>query len=586
MKTSFRSVRFLLPFLWKASPQAPLRIFLSLICLVMSKLMLLSVPFFYRALVNQFETGHATPTGLIPILLGYGGARFLSTVFSESRDALFIPVEQRAIRQLTKDVFNHLHTLSLRFHLDRSTGAITQTLERGGRAIETFFRFFVFNLCPTLLELVLVITIIGFFYHLIFSLILLATLLGYIYVTYKISQWRLPMMQSLIGASNAGGARAVDSLINYATVKYFSNEKVEGNRYDEFLKIYQKRAELNKYSLCGLNLAQAFVLALGTIIISSLASFEILSGKMTVGDFVLISTFLLQVYIPLHILGFSIRETKQALTDMDGLFNLLHTPQDIKDAPGASLLKVSEGAIEFRNVTFGYHAERPILNNISFKLSPRQTIAIVGPSGAGKSTLVSLLFRFFDPDTGSILIDGQDIRTVTQSSLREAIAIVPQDTPLFNDSIFYNIAYGNLEASSEEIYEAARHAEVESFIKQLPEKYDTIVGERGLKISGGEKQRLALARAFLKKPPIFVFDEATSSLDTQTEQSIQDNLKTLSRGHTTLIVAHRLSTITDADSILVMEKGSIKEVGTHKTLLEQGGFYANLWTKQLKEDPS
>lgn len=584
--TSFRPVRFILPFLWEATPQAPFRIAASLVFLFLSKLALVMVPFYYRDLIDSLDHLPLSAYTSVPlgILATYGTVRFLSTAFSELRDAIFIPVEQRAVRHLSLAVFKHLHTLSLRFHLDRKTGNLTQVIDRGTRGIETFFRFFVLNLCPTLLEFLLITLVISFFYHIVFSLILLGTIITYVWATFKIAKWRVELMRATTEASNQNSARAVDSLLNYATTQYFGQHHIEAVRYDAFLADYEEKNRKNKMSLCLLNLAQGAILSLGAVVVMGMAASHVMRQFLTVGDFVLITTFLLQAYIPLHILGFAYRETRQSLIDMDDLCQLLQIEPEIQDKPNAPAFAYQQGRIEFQDVTFGYHPSHLVLNHISFTVEPGQTVAVVGPSGAGKSTLVSLLFRFFDPEKGRILIDGQDLRDVSQESVRSTMSVVPQDTPLFNDTLFYNIAYGNLKASPEAVYKAAQDAAADFFIQKLPAGYQTQVGERGLKLSGGEKQRVALARAILKNPKIFILDEATSSLDTQTEKVIQANLHTVFQDRTTFIIAHRLSTIVHADKILVLENGKVVEQGTHDVLMAHKGLYAKLWQKQHKKE--
>ncbi len=582
MPKSFYPIRVLLPFLWRAGPWAPFRIIGSFIFLLLGKAGILLVPFFYKQLIDTFEQPQPSFSFLCWLLAAYGTARIAGVAFSEARDAIFLRVEQRAIRHIARDIFSHLHDLSFRFHLDRKTGSLARSMERGTRAIESFFRFFVFGLFPTILELFLVVGVVAYYYTLLFSFLVLLTLVSYLYVTFAISQWRLSFMRSMNKASNEGSAQAIDSLLNYATVKYFGNAKEEERRYDMALQDYEEQAVRNKLSLCFLNVAQVVVLTLGLVIIMGLCTARISAHMMTVGDFVLITTLLLQAYLPLHSLGFAYRETNQALIDMDDLFQLRDIPQEVQDVPNAPAISYQGGELVFQDVSFGYQPDRLILDHLSFTLKPLQSLAIVGPSGSGKSTLVSLVFRFFDPTQGRIFLDGQDLRSVSQESLRDLMGIVPQDTVLFNDTIFYNIAYGNTKARPEEVYEAARQAALDTFIQNLPQKYETIVGERGLKLSGGEKQRIAIARVILKKPKILVFDEATSALDTQTEKVIQNNLEEISTGHTTLMIAHRLSTVVHADQILVLEKGRVVERGTHHELLSQNGLYAHLWQKQAK----
>lgn len=572
-------LRTLLTFLWSARKDAPLRICVGLVFMILSKLGVLMVPFFYKDLVNTVTKPGFEWAVFVGLLLSYGSVRLLGVVLSEARDVLFVPVEQRAIRTIALHIFKHLHLLSFHFHLNRKTGSLAQVIERGTRAIEMFFRFFVFGLFPTLLELLLVVVIVAYVYPGFLGVILTMTMAAYIFVTFKISSWRLRVMRSMNSAQNAGGGKAIDSLLNFATVKYFGNSEKEGERYDESLALYERYAIQSKWGLSLLNVSQAVVLTVGLVGIMFVCGEKIAQGLLTPGDFVLITTFLLQVYLPLHALGFTYRETRQSVVDMGDLFHLLHEPLEEGHTQLPPLV-FGKGRIVFENVTFGYTPERTILKDISFTVEPLQKVAIVGPSGSGKSTLVSLLLRFFDPVSGEISIDGQNLRNVSRESLIRLIGVVPQDTVLFNDTLFYNIAYGDFSAEPSAVYEASRHAALDSFVKKLPEGYETRVGERGLKLSGGEKQRVAIARAFLKKPKILIFDEATSSLDSHTEKEIQGNLESLAEGRTTLVVAHRLSTVVNADLILVMDQGTLVERGNHGELLAQKGLYAHLWNRQ------
>lgn len=574
-----KTVRALWSLLWSSTKSAPFFITLSLFFLVLSRLMALGVPLLYKQIVDKIGIQSFDPAVILFLIAAYGLIRLASTAFSELRDIIFAPIEQKAIRLLSRNVFAHLHTLDMQFHLNRKTGELTRILERGGRAIENFFRFAIFSLLPTFLELGLIIGVLFYLYTWTFGAIVLATLFAYIFFTFKISAWRLGFMRSMNSAHNDLGGNVVDSLLNAATVKYFCNEALEIQRYDRFLHHYEHSALLNKRSLALLNFGQGVILTAGIVAVMWAALPDLKTNSLSVGDFVLLNTYLLQVYAPLYILGFAYRELKQALVDMEGLFGLLNTTPSHKAIENAPPLNMPQGHIEFKNVSFAYNG-RTILDNISLEILPGQTVAIVGASGSGKSTLTNLLLHLFTPNKGKILIDSQNIQNVSEKSLRAHIAIVPQDTVLFNDTLAYNIAYGAPGASQKEIEDASKQAELHTFILSLPEGYNTPVGERGLKLSGGEKQRLSIARAVLKKPKAFIFDEATSSLDTQTEKKIQKSLLNCAKGYTTLIVAHRLSTIQHADQIVVLDQGKIIERGHHKELLKIKGIYATLWKKQ------
>lgn len=584
---STHPIRRLLPYLWSEDRSIRQHLVFSLILLLVAKIPAVIVPIFYKVILDHLQIDAATAhisVWISVLIIGYGLTRVLASGLTELRDALFTHTEQYAIRKIALQVFAHLHVLSLRFHLDRKTGSLSRAIERGTKSIETFFRFFVFNIFPTFLEIFIICSILWMLYPGLFALLTFLILALYILFTLLVSEWRTTLMRQMNQIDGEAGGKALDSLLNYTTVKYFGNEAEEITRYDAFLSSYAQAAVKNRYGLSLLNFGQALIISVGLTIIMFLAATSVTQGQMTIGDFALINMYLLQVYIPLNILGFAYREIRQALLNMDEMFCLLDLSQEVKDSPQAVPLVLDKGRIDFDHVCFSYNPDRPILKDLSFTLEAQKTLAIVGLSGAGKSTILSLLFRFFDPQEGHIRIDGQDIQSMTQASLRQAIAVVPQDTILFNDTLFYNIAYGNLTASAEEVEEAAKRAHIHTFIMKLPQKYETRVGERGLKLSGGEKQRVAIARALLKNPAIFIFDEATSSLDTQTEKAIQQDLKRISKGSTTLIVAHRLSTIVDADQIIVLEEGRLVEKGTHSTLLAQKGAYAMLWAKQQREE--
>ena len=584
------AVRMLLPYLWpKDGLEMRARVVLALTSLILAKVAVVYVPVFYKeavdALTAQPGLALVLPVGVI---LAYGGARVLSLAFGEIRDAIFAKVGQRAIRHVALEVFRHLHALSLRFHLERQTGGLSRSIERGTTAIDNLLRYMLFNILPTIFEIVLVFVILWSLLDVWFALVTLVTVVAYIAYTIRVTEWRLKFRRAMIDQDTRANARAIDSLLNYETVKYFGNEPHEARRFDEALKSYERAAVLSQSSLSLLNIGQAAIISVGVTAIMYMAAQGIVAGTMTVGDFVLVNTYLLQLYQPLGIFGWVYREIKQSLVDMEKMFELLAVDREVQDPPGAPALRLEGGSIAFENVAFGYDARRPILKGISFTVPAGRTVAIVGPSGAGKSTISRLLYRFYDVDSGRITIDGQDIRAVTQDSVRAAIGIVPQDTVLFNDTILYNILYGRPSAGEEDAKEAARLARIDGFVASLPDGWATQVGERGLKLSGGEKQRVAIARTVLKNPCILLFDEATSALDSLTEQEIQGNLRELSTGRTTLIIAHRLSTVVDADEILVLDEGRIVERGSHLALLAQGGAYAEMWARQqeAKEDPA
>jgi ATP-binding cassette subfamily B protein len=560
------------------------RVSLAMLLLVLAKLANVAVPLALKEIVDAMNHPQAALAVPVALVVAYGLLRLFSTLFGELRDAVFAKVTQRAIRRVALKVFTHLHSLSLRFHLDRQTGGMSRDIERGTKGISFLLTFLLFNILPTLLEIVLVAIILFSKYSAWFAIITFVTLLVYIAYTLMITEWRMVFRREMNDMDSKANTRAIDSLINYETVKYFGNEQFEARRFDEHMEKWEAFAVQNQTSLATLNAGQSAIIAIGVTALMLLAAHEVAEGRMTVGDLVLVNVFLIQLYLPMHFLGFVYREIKHSLIDMDKMFQLLNESREVQDAPGALPIRISAGAVRFDGVAFSYEADRKILSDVSFEIPAGQIVAVVGSSGAGKSTLSRLLFRFYDVQAGRILIDGQDIRDVNQASLRAAIGIVPQDTVLFNDSIYYNIAYGRPEAAHEEILQAAQAAHIHDFIVSLPKGYDTIVGERGLKLSGGEKQRVAIARAILKRPAILIFDEATSALDSKSEKAIQDELKQVSRDRTTLVIAHRLSTIIDAYQILVMEQGRIVERGNHRELLAQQGLYAQMWALQQQEE--
>ena len=573
-------VRALIPYLLEFKG----RVVLAMLLLVLAKLANVTVPLVLKEIVDALGQPMAMLSVPVSLVIGYGLLRFFSTLFGELRDAVFAKVTQRVIRRVALKLFVHLHSLSLRFHLERQTGGVSRDIERGTKGISFLLNFMLFSILPTLLEIGLVTGILVYRYNPWYAVITFITLVVYIVFTLFITEWRMIFRRTMNDMDSKANTRAIDSLLNYETVKYFSNEAYEARRYDEHMSKWEVSAVRNQTSLAALNSGQSAIIAIGMTALMLLASSGVAKGELTVGDLVLINVFMLQLYMPLHFLGFVYREIKHSLVDMEKMFRLLDENREIEDAPGAVPLKIDQAVIHFEQVCFSYEAKRQILKDVTFDIPAGHTVAVVGSSGAGKSTLSRLLFRFYDVNSGRILIGDQDIRGVTQSSLRAAIGIVPQDTVLFNDSIYYNIAYGRPNATREDVLDAAHSAHIDAFIQSLPDGYDTIVGERGLKLSGGEKQRVAIARAILKNPPILIFDEATSALDSKSEKAIQDQLRNVAHERTTLVIAHRLSTIVDAHQILVMSEGRIVERGTHRDLLKMQGMYAQMWALQQQEE--
>ena len=559
------------------------RITLALLLIVAAKLANLAVPFVLKGIVDQLNVEPSLLIMPVALLLAYGAARIGVTLFTELRQVVFARVLARASREITLKVFRHLHGLSLRFHLGRRTGGIARDLERGGTAIAELLDWTLYTILPTALEVLLVTAVLVWAYDWGFALITLGTLAGYAVWTFSVTEWRTRFYRAAVEADTRANERAVDSLLNYETVKYFNNEPHESTRYDENLKNLENATVKAQTSLAVLNLGQTVFISLGVTAMMWRAAAGVTAGTLTIGDLVLVNAYLLQLSAPLFLLGMVYREVKQALTNMERLFGLLDETQDVRDRDAAAPLAATHPTIRFNEVTFGYDERRRILHGVDFAIPAGGTVAVVGHSGSGKSTLTRLLYRFYDVDQGSITIDGRDIRDYTQASLRAAIAIVPQDTVLFNDTIFYNIRYGRTDADREEVQRAARAAHIHDFIVAMPDGYETEVGERGLKLSGGEKQRVAIARAILKNPSILIFDEATSALDSHSEQSIQAELDRIQVGRTTLIIAHRLSTVMNADQILVMDAGHIVERGRHAELLAADGYYAQMWQLQQQE---
>ncbi|MBK8322778.1 MAG: ABC transporter ATP-binding protein/permease [Betaproteobacteria bacterium] len=560
------------------------RVFLAIAFLVTAKLANLSVPLLMKQIVDGLSGPKAVLVVPVALLAAYGILRMSSTLFNELRDVVFVKVAQRAMRRISLEVFQHMHSLSLRFHLERQTGGLTRDIERGTRGISTLLNFMVFSVLPTLFEIALVTGFLIVKFDVWFGVITVGALVLYIAATFAISERRIAHRRAMNEMDSKANTRAIDSLLNYETVKYFGNEGYEAGRYDESLSRYERAVVTSETSLGFLNTVQAGIIALTVALLMWRAADGIVHGGLTLGDLVMVNALLIQLYIPLNFLGVLYREIKQSLTDMEKMFRLLAVNREVEDKPGAPALAVKGAAVRFEDVSFSYDGKRPILAGVDFEIPAGHTVAVVGASGSGKSTLARLLFRFYDVGGGRITLDGQDIRDVTQSSLRAAIGIVPQDTVLFNDTIHYNIAYGRTGATREEVVEAAKVAHIHDFIESLPSGWETGVGERGLKLSGGEKQRVSIARALLKDPPLMIFDEATSALDSRTEKAIQGELAEISKDRTTLVIAHRLSTIVEADQILVMDAGRIVERGSFRELMERGGRFAEMWQLQQQEE--
>src|SRR5580693_5887224 len=591
-----RTLAHLWPYIWPANRRdLKNRVIFAIVLLFVAKLATVAVPFTFKWATDALA-GHGTaPLGPDNILawalatpvmmtLAYGGMRILMAALTQLRDGIFAKVAMNAVRRLAMLTFEHMHLLSLRFHLERKTGGLTRVLERGRNAIETIVRMVILQLSPTIIELALIVGVLMWQFDWRYVAVVLVTVTVYMTYTYHATEWRIGIRRKMNESDTDANVKAIDSLLNYETVKYFSAEEREAERYDKSMARYEGASVKAYTSLAVLNAGQAIVFSVGLAVAMVLCAYGIEAGRNTVGDFVMINAMMIQLYQPLNFMGLVYREIKQAVIDIEFMFAMLSRKPEIEDKPAALALKVTAGAIRFDNVSFAYEPERPILKGLSFEVGAGRTVAIVGPSGAGKSTISRLLFRFYDVSGGRILIDGQDIRDVTQKSLRAAIGMVPQDTVLFNDTIRYNIRYGRWDASDAEVEEAARQAQVDGFIRRAPKGYETEVGERGLKLSGGEKQRVAIARTILKAPPILLLDEATSALDSHTEKDIQDELDRVARGRTTLVIAHRLSTIVNADEILVLDHGTVVERGTHQELLARSGLYASMWNRQREAE--
>jgi ABC-type transport system involved in Fe-S cluster assembly fused permease/ATPase subunit len=579
----WETIKTLLPYLWQWKG----RVMFALACLLAAKLTNVAVPLVFKDIIDAFTLPKEQALMLVPLglLAAYGSLRFSTALFTELREIFFAKVTQRAVRTIAIQVFEHLHALSLRFHLERQTGGLTRDIERGTRSIGSLISYTLYSILPTLIEIFLVLGILAARYDWTFTAITVSTLTIYVAFTIILSNWRTVLRREVNELDSAANIRAVDSLINFETVKYFNNERWERDRYDEQMQRWEGAQIKSLVSLSYLNLGQSLIIAAGVSLMMWRAAVGVSEGRMTVGDIVLVNAFLIQLYMPLNHLGVLYREIRQSLTDIERMFGLLGQNREVQDAPDARPLDDGPCEIAFEHVSFSYEPDRQILFDVSLKVGAGRTVAVVGHSGSGKSTLARLLFRFYDAGSGSIRINGSDLRALQQSSLRSRIGIVPQDTVLFNDTIFYNIQYGRPTATREEVIAAARAAHIHDFIERLPQQYDTRVGERGLKLSGGEKQRVAIARALLKNPPILIFDEATSALDSKTEKAIQSQLEQAAIGRTTLTIAHRLSTVMNADEILVMDGGRIVERGSHRELLEKGQSYANMWALQQQEHP-
>ena len=587
--SQWETLKGLLPLLWpKGRTDLKIRVVLALALLVVSKIVTVLTPYAFKAATDLLTAKGGVELALLSIpffmVLAYGMGRIFMVVFAQMRDAVFAKVGQRAVRELSYSTFRHLHALSLKFHLERRTGGLSRIISRGINGVDSVLRFSLFNTFPTALEIAMVCGVLAYSFGWLYVLVIAITVIAYLWFTYWATERRIGIRRTMNEADNDAGTKAIDSLLNFETVKYFGNEIHEAKRYDSSMGIYEKAAVRTWVSLAVLNAGQAAIYSVGLTIVMAMAGWAILKGTSTIGDFVMINALMIQLYMPLNFIGSSYREIKQGLIDVEGMFGILRQNAEIADKPSAPDFKPAKGDIVFENVSFAYDAARPILKNISLHVPAGKTVAIVGPSGAGKSTISRLLFRFYDVTSGRILIDGQNVSDVTQASLRKAIGMVPQDTVLFNDTVRYNIRYGRPDATDAEVEAAAKMAQIHNFVLSLPKGYDALVGERGLKLSGGEKQRVSIARTILKGPPILVLDEATSALDSLTEQEIQEALRSVSKNRTTVVIAHRLSTVVEADEIIVLEKGEIAERGTHKVLLKKKGLYADMWNRQQQAD--
>ncbi len=589
-RSGWRTIRRVAPYLWpEGQGWVKRRVVWALVALFAAKIVSVATPFFFKAAVDSLGGAAEGPgwfvaLGAIGLTVAYGVARLMSVGFQQWRDVIFTRVGQRALRRLALETFEHIHRLSLRYHITRRTGGLSRVIERGVKGVDFLLRFLLFSIGPLVLELLMIGVVLWVVFDIWYLVVVAVTIWLYTWFTFKVTEWRVKIRKVMNDQDTDANQKAIDSLLNYETVKYFDAERREAARYDRAMEKYEAAAVKTNNSLAFLNFGQALIITAGLVAVMVMAAVGVQQGRLTVGDFVMVNAYMIQITLPLNFLGTVYREIRQALVDMGEMFDLLEQPQEVRDAPGAPPLRVTAGEVAFDDVRFGYDPERPILKGVSLTVPPGRKVAIVGPSGAGKSTIGRLLFRFYDVTGGAIRIDGQDLRAVTQQSIHASIGVVPQDTVLFNDTIYYNIAYGRPDATREEVEAAARAAKIHDFIVGLPEGYQAMVGERGLKLSGGEKQRVGIARTLLKNPPILLLDEATSALDSQTEQDIQESLREMGEGRTVIVIAHRLSTVADADEIVVLEDGRIVERGRHEVLLARGGRYAAMWARQSAED--